>query len=97
MPSEEERLFDTSDVSLIVPTDLECGGAIKKAFRTWLANRSGEVLFVTPNGKTEELRDLLADLAAGTTRFSFQTRPALPHKRDQLVVRIQASRGEITA
>lgn len=96
MPAERDRRFDVSNVSLIVPTQLECGESIKTAIGTWLANEPGEIIFVTREDKEEELRILLSDVVTGATNISIHTVQQY-QKRDQLVLGINKSQGSILA
>jgi cellulose synthase/poly-beta-1,6-N-acetylglucosamine synthase-like glycosyltransferase len=98
LPSVEDRLFDASDVSIICPTiDFhDSPGNLAESVRGWISNGPGEVIFITTMPMLEKLHDIIATVDFRTTQVKCITIEH-PHKRDQLVMGINESKGSILA
>lgn len=99
VPTPEERLYDASDVSLVVPTidaDMDFAGFLCR----WLSNRPREVILVTLESEEAVLRRVIesqeVQSAKKETRIELLT-VKHANKRDQLCVGINASTGKIIA
>ncbi|KAI1867435.1 hypothetical protein JX265_007237 [Neoarthrinium moseri] len=95
LPSENDRIFDESDVSLIVPT-IDFDESVKRCFRVWLTNKPLEIIFVTTVDLEKSLRVLIADVDPGSTNIKFLTVEHV-NKRDQLIKGVNESSGRILA
>lgn len=99
LPSPEERKYEVSDVSLIVPT-VNADDNFPKFLCRWLSNNPREVILVTIESEEPRLRRMIEseDVQDATqdTRIELLT-VAQANKRDQLCVGVNASTGKIIA
>ncbi|KAI2620259.1 nucleotide-diphospho-sugar transferase [Xylaria nigripes] len=95
LPSEDERLFSVSDVSIIVPTVGWDESEFTQALVSWLANKPHKIIVVTTRSEGRKTADLLAsdpiDAANQGTEIRLLT-VRRPNKREQLVEGINACR-----
>ncbi|KAJ2974979.1 hypothetical protein NUW58_g8488 [Xylaria curta] len=100
LPSEEERVYNSSDVSIIVPTVGFDPQSFSRALISWLANQPAEIIVVTvgrdyPQAKALLNSDAIQEANKGTeiTLLSI----IRPNKRRQLIEGVSASTGRIVA
>ncbi|KAI1742889.1 hypothetical protein F4680DRAFT_410339 [Xylaria scruposa] len=100
LPPENTRLFNPSDVSIIVPTVGFDPKSFSRAIISWLANTPLEIIFVTIDSERQELIDFLdsgpIQRAIEGTEIIIQS-ILRPNKRDQLVRGVRESTGRIVA
>ncbi|KAI0973407.1 hypothetical protein F4678DRAFT_477875 [Xylaria arbuscula] len=100
LPTEKDRLFDVSDVSIIVPTVGFDPSSFSQALVSWLANKPREIIIVTIPEELQSATTLVnldpIQAANVCTELKLLTIP-LPNKRDQLVRGIRACTGKIIA
>ncbi|KAI1307135.1 hypothetical protein F5Y03DRAFT_405713 [Xylaria venustula] len=100
LPVGKDRLFDVSDVSIIVPTVGFDTSTFSRALISWLANKPREIIIVTVPRELHRATDLVNSKpiqeANVGTELELLTIPA-PNKRDQLVRGIKACTGGIIA
>ncbi|RYC60763.1 hypothetical protein CHU98_g5445 [Xylaria longipes] len=100
LPSADARLFNTSDVSIVVPTvdfNLE---TFSTAILSWLANRPLEIIIVTISSQFLETRAFIAPYIIEAANAGIDItvlHVSRPNKREQLVEGIRESRGKIIA
>jgi len=103
LPPEDERFFDPSSVSVIVPTIDWDPASFTKSLCSWLANEPGEVIIVTTDAEIRAAHALVnspAVQAALTTAATTSIKVrgvAEANKRDQLIEGINESCGPIIA
>ncbi|KAI1758010.1 nucleotide-diphospho-sugar transferase [Xylaria castorea] len=100
LPSEDARLFNAFDVSIIIPTVGWDPASFSRALISMLVNRPLEIIIVTINSERQQATDFLASArirAANTgTAITVLSIPR-PNKRDQIVQGIRESIGTIIA
>ncbi|KAI0871930.1 hypothetical protein GGS24DRAFT_509333 [Hypoxylon argillaceum] len=100
LPTEDTRLFDASDVSIIVPTVSWDPQTFPRALVSWLVNNPREIIIVTVWSEERKTRALLDSAPIQETIKDTDLKLlsiGWANKRDQLVTGIRASRGRITA
>ncbi|KAI3324380.1 glycosyltransferase family 2 protein [Xylariaceae sp. AK1471] len=101
LPSEEARLHNVSDVSIVVTT-VSWDNSFLRALTSMLANSPGEIIVVTTDSEKERAHSILRSdpiqvtVANTDTQLKFLTIPS-PNKRDQLIVGINECKGNIIA
>lgn len=99
IPAPEERLYDASDVSLVVPTidaDINFAGFLCR----WLSNKPREIILVTLESEEAALRRVIESPEVQTAKKKTSIELLTvkhANKRDQLCVGINASTGKIIA
>ncbi|KAI0191973.1 nucleotide-diphospho-sugar transferase [Xylaria flabelliformis] len=100
LPSEDARLFNPSDVSIIVPTVGFDPESFSRALISWLANSPLEIIIVTIDSEEQKVIDFLdaGDIRAANENTQITVESILhPNKRDQLVTGVRESSGRIIA
>lgn len=99
LPSPDERCYEVSDVSLVVPT-VNADENFPKFLCRWLTNKPLEIILVTVESEEDALRRIInsedVQDAAKCTRIQLLTIKCA-NKRDQLIEGINASTGKIIA
>ncbi|TRX92400.1 hypothetical protein FHL15_006786 [Xylaria flabelliformis] len=100
LPSEDTRLFNASDVSIIVPTVGFDPESFSRAIISWLANSPLEIIIVTIDSERQKVIDFLDSerirAANENTQITVES-ISHPNKRDQLVAGVRESIGRIIA
>ncbi|KAK5631100.1 hypothetical protein RRF57_006815 [Xylaria bambusicola] len=100
LPSPSSRLFNTSDVSIIVPTVGFEPSQFSRALISWLSNKPLEVIVVTTHRECTRTQALLnsepIQAAVNETGLRLLT-VAVANKRTQLVCGINEAKGRIIA
>ncbi|KAI0442714.1 nucleotide-diphospho-sugar transferase [Xylaria telfairii] len=104
LPTQDERLFNTSDVSIIVPTINWNPATFPRAIVSWLSNRPLEIIIVTPDNQRPQLveflenDELIDDARDDDPDINIWT-GSIPfaNKRCQLVAGITLAKGRILA
>ncbi|KAI0596496.1 hypothetical protein F4775DRAFT_564801 [Biscogniauxia sp. FL1348] len=99
LPSEAERLYDASDVSLVVPT-VDWDDNFSPNLRRWLSNNPGEIIIVTVTSEAQKARALIETESIQESIIDTKIRLlTIDHanKRDQLVRGVNDASGEIIA
>ncbi|KAI1264178.1 hypothetical protein F5Y18DRAFT_417874 [Xylariaceae sp. FL1019] len=101
LPEVDERRYDSRSVSIIVPT-IDWGETFPTAILSWLATAPRELIIVT-SAREEAAARAVVDSepiqdAATTAKTPIQILTiAEPNKREQLIIGINASSGEVLA
>ncbi|KAJ8128731.1 hypothetical protein O1611_g4903 [Lasiodiplodia mahajangana] len=98
LPSPDDRLFNSSDVSIIVPTVDWDGATFERAIKSWLANRPRELIVVTTASQLQQAQAFIT--SARITRANHGTKilvSAAPraNKREQMLEGVRHSSGKI--
>ncbi|KAI0483722.1 nucleotide-diphospho-sugar transferase [Xylaria cf. heliscus] len=100
LPSEEERLFSPSNVTIIVPTVGWDPESFTRAMVSWLANKPLEIIVVTTYSEHKNAESLIDSrlIQAANMGTEIMVRSiSRPNKRHQLVEGITDSTGSIIA
>ncbi|KAI0001238.1 hypothetical protein F4779DRAFT_631128 [Xylariaceae sp. FL0662B] len=100
LPAPEDRCFNTTDVSIIVPT-VDWDDTFPDFLCRWLANNPGEVIIVTTEGAAAARARAIVDSDAVQEAIISTTIQVLtvkrPNKRDQLCRGINGATGQVIA
>ncbi|KAH8164497.1 hypothetical protein CIB48_g3757 [Xylaria polymorpha] len=104
IPPEDARIFNASDVSVIVPTINWDPATLSRAMVSWLSNGPLEIIIVTvDNQRPQALRFIESDqpiqaaIAANPNTEVIVSSISHPNKRFQLVEGIREAKGRIIA
>ncbi|KAI0553191.1 hypothetical protein F4679DRAFT_600148 [Xylaria curta] len=102
LPSKDARLFNPSDVSIIVPTVGFDPESFSRAIISWLANSPLEIIIVTIYSERQKVIDFLDSERIRAANEGTSTEITIesilrPNKRDQLITGVRESTGRIIA
>ncbi|KAK1850652.1 polysaccharide synthase [Colletotrichum chrysophilum] len=96
IPLPDEPTYNSSDVSIIVPT-INTPDEFTDCLRLWLTNQPKEIIIVTIERDLQRVYDLVRPVVTeGDERISLMTAD-VANKREQLLVGIKHAKGKILA
>ncbi|CAH0055753.1 unnamed protein product [Clonostachys solani] len=94
-PLPEKATYSNKDISIIVPT-IDTESTFTECMRLWLRSKPREVIIVTVERNIENINKLIEPLKDDAQRISVLCSP-VANKRIQLVVGVEAAKGDILA